>query len=119
MADRATLAAHLGRYDEALASVDEAIDLGLANVQVYNNRGEILAKLGRVDESIASFDEALKLDARYTPALFGKARVMCNAEMYGPAKAAIDLYFKYSDGSDGLSEPATALIMLCQNAGTK
>ncbi len=117
LADRAILLSLLGRHDEALASIDEAIRLGVRNVQVYNNRGEILAKLEKVDESIASFDEALKLDARYTPALFGKARVMCNTKMFGPAKATIDLYFKCSDGTDGLGEPARALIMLCRDAG--
>ena len=86
LAERATLLSLLGRHDEALASIDEAIALGVCNVQVYNNRGEILAKLEKVDESIATFDEALKLDARCTPALFGKARVMCNARNVWPGQ---------------------------------
>lgn len=117
LVERATILSQLNRHDEALSSIDEAIRLGVENVQVYNNQGEILAKLERVPDSIASFDKALKLDPHYAPALFGKARVLCNAGMFGPARETIDLYFQHSDGTDGLGEAAKAVIMLCDNAG--
>lgn len=115
LAERAIILAKLGRLDEALASTDEAIRKGLRNPQVYNNRGEMLARLSKVDESVASFDEALKLNPRYSPAHFGKARTLCNAKRFASAKAAIDLYFASSDGSDNLGEAAKAVVSLCQD----
>jgi tetratricopeptide (TPR) repeat protein len=117
LAERATILAQLDRYDEALASVDEALQLGLDDLAAYNNRGEILAKLGEVEEAVASFDEGLKRDARYAPALFGKARVFCNAGRFPEAKATVDLYFQCSDAADALRPSAEAIVALCRNAG--
>src|SRR5436305_1664373 len=80
---------------------------------------EVLATLGRVDDSVASFDEALALEPRYTPALFGKARALCNAGRYGLARETIDRYFSHSDGSDGMQEPARVILMLCHSEGVE
>jgi hypothetical protein len=57
-------AAQLGRDDDALASLEEAIGLGLDEVAAYHKRGETLVTLGKLQEAIVSFDEALKRDAR-------------------------------------------------------
>ena len=52
-------------------------------------------------------------------ALGGLVTVMTGwiAKQFGPAKAAIDLYFKNSDGTDGLAEAAKAVVALCRDAG--
>jgi hypothetical protein len=54
---------------------------------------------------------------RAAPALFGAARVLCNAHRFRQAKGTIDLYFKYGDGIDSLRESAEAVISLCRDTG--
>lgn len=117
LAERATLLAMLQRYDEALAAIDESIQLGAGCPQAWNNRGEFLAKLGRADEALASFDKALGLDSRYAPSLFGKTRVQYHCGRVADARKTIGRYFEVSDGSDGLGEEARALAALCQRGG--
>jgi tetratricopeptide (TPR) repeat protein len=119
LAERALILAQLKRYDEALTSIGEAIRAGFDTAPTYHNRGEILALAGRLDDAIESFDEALKREPRYVPALFGKARALCNAQRYGPAKAAIDVYFACSDETDRLRTAANALVFLCREAGVQ
>jgi hypothetical protein len=43
--------------------------------------------------------------------------VLCNANRFRQARATIDLYLKYSDGTNGLSESTEAEISLCRDAG--
>lgn len=117
LAERAIVLAQLERHEEALAMVNEVIRGGIHTAEVFNNRAEILAKLGRPEDAIKSFDEALLLDEKYAPALFGKARVFCNSGQFASAKKTIDLYFKYSDGKDGLTDAAHALVSVCKDAG--
>jgi hypothetical protein len=79
----------------------------------------MLARLHRTDEAVASFDEALKRNSAFAPAHFGKARVLCNAEQFRPALAAIKLYFQHSDGTDDLRPAAEAVVALCRGAGVE
>jgi len=50
----------IGRHQEALASLDRAIELGATNAD--GSRADALVALGRPAEAIASFDRALALD---------------------------------------------------------
>ncbi len=58
--NRGTALGNLGRYEEAIASYDEALKIKPDNDEAWNNRGIALFNLGRLEEAIASYDEALK-----------------------------------------------------------
>src|SRR5262249_13479008 len=51
----------LKRFDEALASYDQAIALKPDYPEAFSNRGNALKKLKRFDEALASYDKALAL----------------------------------------------------------
>ncbi len=113
IAERAMMLAKLERNDEALQWLDKAIKAGIRFPAAWNNRGELLARLNRPVDAIRSFDQALKENPRYAPALFGKARVQCNAGQYREARVTIQAYFDCSDASDGLTEAAKATVAIC------
>lgn len=52
----------MGRYDEAVASFDQAVALDQNLSVAWRNRGLSLSFLGRTDESEASFSRALSLE---------------------------------------------------------
>ena len=51
----------LGRYSEAIASYDQALEFKPDNDQAWYNRGVALGNLGRYSEAIASYDQALQI----------------------------------------------------------
>jgi tetratricopeptide (TPR) repeat protein len=51
----------LGRYEEALASLQSAIQLAPRDAQAHIQRGVALLRLARHDEAVASFDRALEI----------------------------------------------------------
>ncbi len=52
----------LGKYDQALAEVNRALELNASDSAAYAWRGSVLLYLGRHDESIASTETALRFD---------------------------------------------------------
>lgn len=65
----------LGRYEEAVASYDQALALRSADETSWCNRGHALYRLGRYPEALASYSQALKLEPDFDAAFYGKARV--------------------------------------------
>ena len=51
----------LGRYDEALVSLDRALLLRPDYVKALNNRGAVLEGINRLPEALACYDRALAL----------------------------------------------------------
>jgi len=52
----------LGRYEEALADHNRAIEFDPANAMAYNNRGLTLGKMQRWKEALADYSQAIKID---------------------------------------------------------
>ena len=53
---------------EALDSLDKALQLKPDFAEAYNNRGNTLQKLGRSNDALDSYDKALQINPRYTEA---------------------------------------------------
>lgn len=53
----------LGRYEEALADFNEALERDARNARAYANRGVAFAKLGARGEAMRDFAQALAIDA--------------------------------------------------------
>jgi tetratricopeptide (TPR) repeat protein len=51
----------LGRYDEALVSLDRALALRPNYFKALNNRGAAMEGLNRLPEALASYDRALAI----------------------------------------------------------
>ncbi|MBI4639577.1 MAG: tetratricopeptide repeat protein [Candidatus Tectomicrobia bacterium] len=65
---KGTCLGNLGRYDEALASFDKAIEFDPNNERVWYNRGVALGNAGHYNEALLSFDKATELDPENAPA---------------------------------------------------
>jgi tetratricopeptide (TPR) repeat protein len=57
-----------GRYDQALADYDRAIELDAAHTWAITSRAAIYRKMGRYEEALADFDRAIGLDADHAGA---------------------------------------------------
>jgi Flp pilus assembly protein TadD/predicted AlkP superfamily pyrophosphatase or phosphodiesterase len=55
----------LGRYDEAMVQLDEAIKLEPLNPEPYHNRGVIYEKRGQRDAAIREYQTALRYNPQY------------------------------------------------------
>jgi len=64
-----------GRYDQALATWDRAIELGARAAPTLTAKANLLLDLGRFDEAGALFDRALALAPEYGPALYGRSSI--------------------------------------------
>ena len=53
---------YLGKYDEAISYIDEAISKDANYVYALNNKGAALIYLGKYDEAIGYIDKALAID---------------------------------------------------------
>ena len=74
--DISTAYQKLGRLDEALEALDQAVQRE-ANPSHYSNRGNFHLKEGDLEKAIADFDAAIRLDPKHTRAwaLRGQARM--------------------------------------------
>ena len=62
----------LRRYEEALASLDQALSLQSDLAMAWNGRGSILASLGRYKEALASYDQAVTRQTDLAAAWVGR-----------------------------------------------
>jgi tetratricopeptide (TPR) repeat protein len=64
---------HLGREDEAIAALDEAIKDAPKSSAPYRNRAFILFMIGQVDEAIATLGKAVEVDPKAASAYIFRA----------------------------------------------
>jgi phosphotransferase system HPr-like phosphotransfer protein len=84
---RRALKAHsLGRLDEALKSIDDAVSQGGAeSVDVLHSRGVILFAVGRTHDAIAAWEYALSIDPSHVEAQFGIGSALNDLGLYDEA----------------------------------
>jgi tetratricopeptide (TPR) repeat protein len=70
--NRGTTLALQGRYQEALADLDEAVRLNPNDADSFHARGRVHGELGDWDGAIAEFDAALRADPRHVDALISR-----------------------------------------------
>ncbi len=89
-----------GKLEDALATVDQAIEREDDIPEAWNNRAEILAKMKRNEDALESFDRAIDLADSFDSPWFGKARLLYNLGRKAEASSCIDYYFKLTEGTD-------------------
>jgi predicted AlkP superfamily phosphohydrolase/phosphomutase/Flp pilus assembly protein TadD len=65
----------LGRYDESLKHLNEAIRLEPLHAEAYHNRAVIYERQGRPEAAIAEYRTALRYDPQYEPSRAALARL--------------------------------------------
>jgi tetratricopeptide (TPR) repeat protein len=77
-----------GRYQEAIASYDNALKIKPGKHDAWNNRGATLGNLGRYEEVIASYDQALKIKPDDHEAWYNRGVALFNLGRYEEALAS-------------------------------
>jgi len=86
---RANDALAQGRFDLALAAVDDALDDNPGSVDALNLKGALLARFGRTDDAIRCFDRALVIAPQAIECLYNKASLL---QSVGRHREAIDAF---------------------------
>ncbi len=60
----------VGKYDQALADVNRALELNGSDAVAYASRGDVMLWQGRFDEAIASFETAQRFDPQLSTGIF-------------------------------------------------
>jgi tetratricopeptide (TPR) repeat protein len=66
----------LGRYEEALVTLDVVLSIKRRSVEACNNRGAILEKLGRDEDALESIDRALAIKPGHVDSLYNRGSVL-------------------------------------------
>jgi predicted O-linked N-acetylglucosamine transferase (SPINDLY family) len=97
--NRGNILQALKRFDDALASYEEALGVKPDHADVWCNRGEALFALERFDEAIASHDKALAINPDLAAAWLGRANVLVRTNRLVDAYAACDRALALKPGS--------------------
>ncbi len=88
---RASLAGTLGamgRYDEALAELTQAIALEPLNVEAYHNRAVIRERRGDLEQALEDYRTALRYQPQYEPSQRALYRLTGRADVRSPTSEA-------------------------------
>lgn len=91
----------LNRWDEALASYEQAIKFKADYAEAYYNRGKALKALQRFNEALTSYDSAIKLQAGFAEAYNDRGNILRALKRWDEAlssfEQAIRLNANYAD----------------------
>ncbi|MCG6158420.1 tetratricopeptide repeat protein [Rubinisphaera margarita] len=87
------------KSEEALASIDRAIELGTKRADAWHTRGNILMSIGRLEEAVETFTLAIERNPEAINSYYFRADCLGQLGEYGPA---IDDYTRLleADSSD-------------------
>jgi ABC-type phosphate transport system substrate-binding protein/tetratricopeptide (TPR) repeat protein len=76
LARRGTALINLGRTDEALSSLNRALEMDPDDLAAWIGKGNVLAQMGQLDEALFCFDKAIELNPNVAAAWQGKGRTL-------------------------------------------
>jgi tetratricopeptide (TPR) repeat protein len=88
--NRGAILQQMKRYQEALASYDQAITLKPGYANAHHNRASTLKKLGRYDEALVGFDQAIALKPDHVESHHNRAVILQDLKRYDEALAGYD-----------------------------
>ncbi len=124
--DKAGALADLGRYDEALKTVNAGLIQFSNSSGLWNNKGYILYKMGQYNDAVDAYTHAVTIDPSYVKGWINKGNALIQAGRYQEAadafNKALTLDPGNKDATDGLaqaqkgglsfSSPATIALIL-------
>jgi len=106
--DKAGALTDLGRYDEALKTVDAGLIQFKNNSGLWNNKGYVLYKMGRYSDAVDAYDHAVTIDPTYVKGWINKGNALIGAGRYQDAadafNKALTLDPGNKDATDGLAQ---------------
>lgn len=89
-----------GRYEEAIESYDNAINLRPKDAKAYNNKGKCLYELGRLEESRIALEKAVKLRPYYGIAKHNRNILICKfgKNFIDQKRFQVFFLYRYSGG---------------------
>jgi tetratricopeptide (TPR) repeat protein len=104
---------HLGRGDDALASLKRGIQLDPKRAEGHYNLGLAHRKLGHHDNAVAAYREAVRLQPNMGEAHFNLANMLLEDEEYGDAiahyRAALKTRSQWPEAEQGMALAEAAL----------
>ena len=98
------------KFEEAMASFDNALKLDRRSSDVLNGKGLILNQLGKYEEAITWFDKALEIDPIFADGLNNKGITLSNLGKYEEAITWFDKALEIEPGFvDAMYNKADAL----------
>jgi tetratricopeptide (TPR) repeat protein len=99
----------LGKYSDAIAKCDKALEIAPDYAEAWSNKGVILYNLGEYDKAIMSYDKAIEINPNDDYAWYNRGLALddlgMNKEAIKSYSQAIKLDHSYTDrvlGSDGV-----------------
>jgi tetratricopeptide (TPR) repeat protein len=108
--DKAYAQIQLGKYSDAVASLDQGIALYPKDQMLWNNKGYALFKLDKYQDALSAYDKAISFEQNYTIALINKGDALLKMGRYDEA---ITAYNKAIESDPG-NEAATAGLAAAQ-----
>jgi tetratricopeptide (TPR) repeat protein len=107
--DKAAALADIGRYDDALVTVNEGLLQFKNNAGMWNNKGYILYKMGRYNEAIDAYTQAVTIDPTYEKGWINKGDALMKTGRLDEAINAYNMVLALNpENSDALSRLETA-----------
>lgn len=113
--DKAGALTELGRYDEALKTVNAGLVLYKNSTGMWNNKGWVLYKMGRNNEAVDAYTQAVTIDPSYSKGWINKGNALNAAGRYNEAVVAFNKALALEPGS---SDATTGLAIADKNAGS-
>jgi tetratricopeptide (TPR) repeat protein len=122
--DKAGALTDLGRYDEALKTVDAGLIQFKNNSGLWNNKGYVLYKMGRYSDAVDAYDHAVSIDPSYVKGWINKGNALIGAGRYQDAadayNKALTLDPGNKDATDGIAlaqkgaaaPPVTSIVLV-------
>jgi tetratricopeptide (TPR) repeat protein len=86
--DKAYAQIQLGKYTDAIATVDAGLALYPSDAMLWNNKGFALSILGKTQEALTAYDKSVSFDGNYTTAYINQGNVLSQMGRYTEAVAA-------------------------------
>ncbi|MEH1768995.1 MAG: CHAT domain-containing protein, partial [Nostoc sp.] len=90
----------LGRFEEAIASYDRAIEIKPDDDLAWYNRGVVLDNLGRFEEAIASYDRAIEIKPDNDSAWINRGSTLDKLGRFEEASASYDRAIEIKPDND-------------------
>jgi tetratricopeptide (TPR) repeat protein len=86
--DKAYAQIQLGKFNDAIATVDAGLTLYPRDAMLWNNRGYALYRLGKMQDALTDYDSSVSFDRNYTIAYINQGDVLSQMGRFSEAVAA-------------------------------
>ncbi len=111
--DKAGALTDLGRYDEALKTVNAGLIQFSNSSGLWNNKGYVLFKMGQYNDAVDAYNRAVTIDPSYVKGWINKGNVLIKAGRYQEAADSFNKALTLDPGNTD----ATAGIAQAQKGG--